>query len=146
VTTPPDQEGPAPAVSKYRPRGARPIRAKVERAARHADQDREERRQDRHAREQDLQPCPYCLSPECSSPATCGAELDEPEPEPELPLDTVLVTTEEAAEWLGIGARSFRTWARRRAVEPVHRVRVGRSWRALYDLDHVSLATRRAAA
>lgn len=56
--------------------------------------------------------------------------------------DTVLVTTEQAAEAVGVEPRSFRTWARRRHLDPVRRVRVGSSWRAVYDLDAVYRATR----
>lgn len=56
--------------------------------------------------------------------------------------DTRLVTTDEAALDLGLAASGFSTWARRRGLEPVRYARVGRSWRALYDLDAVYRAER----
>lgn len=57
--------------------------------------------------------------------------------------DTVLVTTEQAAEAVGVSPGAFRTWARRRHLEPIRRVRIGSSWRSVYDLERVYDATRR---
>ena len=51
------------------------------------------------------------------------------------------LTTTEAASFIGINPRSFRRWARNHGVEPLHRVRVGRStvtaW-AMADLGRVT--------
>lgn len=53
-----------------------------------------------------------------------------------------LVDTAAAAAAVGVATRSFRTWARRRGVEPVDRVRVGRRQLAYYRLSDVYAATR----
>jgi hypothetical protein len=54
-----------------------------------------------------------------------------------------LASTEGAAEAVGVKVTSFRAWAADRGLKPAHRVRIGRSTRALWDLDEVYAAERR---
>jgi hypothetical protein len=51
------------------------------------------------------------------------------------------LTTTEAAGLLGIDVRSFRRWARAHEVEPLHRVRIGRSWVTAWDRDALGTVT-----
>lgn len=53
-----------------------------------------------------------------------------------------LVDTATAAEAVGVTPAAFRTWARRRGLSPVARVRDGRRHVALYRLSDVYAATR----
>ena len=62
--------------------------------------------------------------------ARCFAYLRCPTPiDPATKKHSVrtTLTTTEAASFIGINPRSFRRWARNHGVEPLHRVRVGRS-------------------
>lgn len=53
-----------------------------------------------------------------------------------------LVDTGAAAEAVGVAASGFRSWARRRGLDPVERRRVGRRFVAYYDLRAVLEAER----
>lgn len=59
---------------------------------------------------------------------------DEPEP--------TLVDTPTAAHAAGVAASGFQTWARRRGLEPVDKVRRGRRFMLRWSLDDVFAATR----
>lgn len=48
-----------------------------------------------------------------------------------------VVTTAMAAQAAGKSVRAFRVWARRHAVSPAARVRVGRSTHSLWDVEDV---------
>ena len=56
-------------------------------------------------------------------------------------LPRVLLRTAEAAELVGVKADGFRTWARRRELDPVGVVRDGRARVAMWDADAVLAAT-----
>lgn len=47
------------------------------------------------------------------------------------------VTTGQAAAAVGRSVPAFRVWAHRVRLDPVRRIRVGRSTHALWDLDEV---------
>lgn len=55
----------------------------------------------------------------------------------------VVVTTDEAASAVDVEPVRFREWARRRGLERLRLVRVGRASVALYDLDEVYEAANR---
>jgi hypothetical protein len=52
------------------------------------------------------------------------------------------LTTAEAAWLLGIDPRSFTRWARERGVEPLRRMRIGRSTVTVWSLAALKQATR----
>lgn len=51
------------------------------------------------------------------------------------------VDTATAAHAVGLAASGFRTWARRRGLDPIRHERRGRSTVAVWDLDAVYAAT-----
>lgn len=58
-----------------------------------------------------------------------------------LPVRQTL-TTNEAAAILRKDPRSFARWARSLGVEPVRRMRIGRSWVTLWSYQDLAEATR----
>lgn len=55
------------------------------------------------------------------------------------------LTTAEAAHVAGVDPRSFARWARQRGIEPVHRVRVGRSYVTCWPIKALIEGARRVA-
>lgn len=51
------------------------------------------------------------------------------------------VTTTEAARLVGIQEDAFRTWARRRGLQRIGQIRLGRSTINIWDADEVLAAT-----
>jgi hypothetical protein len=52
-------------------------------------------------------------------------------------------TTTEAAYLVGVDPRSFVRWARRHHIQPVRRMRIGRSFVTLWALPELTDTTRR---
>lgn len=56
------------------------------------------------------------------------------------------LTTTEAAHLAGVNPRSFARWARRRQLEPLHRMRIRESFVTVWlEDDVIAAGTRRAA-
>ncbi|NHN55788.1 hypothetical protein G9U51_08360 [Calidifontibacter sp. DB0510] len=57
--------------------------------------------------------------------------------------DSIFLRTADAAQMVGVGEGSFRTWARRRDLAPARVVRMGRARVAVWDAGEVLAATGR---
>ncbi|MDE9364569.1 hypothetical protein PZ938_03045 [Luteipulveratus sp. YIM 133132] len=55
--------------------------------------------------------------------------------------DRPQISTKDAAALVDVNERGFQTWAKRRGIEPVRRIRLGRTTYALWDADEVLAGT-----